>query len=135
MRLSMIAATGLAHAIRTTAAHDPGLTAPARTINMRARAETEHAIEHGDYREPGTDRPTTHQPTRNAIIPLPGPARRGLVTNADALITTCGRVIDTTTGVHTDLVHAPRPAGRAGPLRPGPPARSAARQPSLAPGL
>ena len=122
LRLSMIAATGLAHAIRTTAAHDPGLTAPARTINVRARAETELAIERSDYREPGTDRPTADQPSRNAIIPLPGPARRGLVTNADALITTCGRVIDTTTGVHTDLVRPPqasrpRPAA-ATPTRP-----------------
>jgi hypothetical protein len=84
--LSMVASLDIAYVVRDTAADQPGLTAPARIIGMRAQGEAEIAIEQGETRYEGVTWTTRHQTAANRLIPLPEPARRGLINLADDVI-------------------------------------------------
>jgi hypothetical protein len=75
-------AVELAYVTRELAADHPGLAAPARVIAMRAQGEAEVAIEQGETRFEGVRWVTPHQMPANQTIPLPEPARRGLVNAA-----------------------------------------------------
>jgi excisionase family DNA binding protein len=88
LHLSMVASVDIAHVVRDTAAHHPGLTAPARIIGMRAQGEAEIAIEQGETRYEGVTWTTRRQIATNQLIPLPEPARRGLINLADDVIAT-----------------------------------------------
>ena len=79
---SMVASVELAYVTREIAADHPGLAAPARVIAMRAQGEAEVAIEQGETRFEGVRWVTPHQIAANQVIPLPEPARRGLVNAA-----------------------------------------------------
>jgi hypothetical protein len=79
---SMVAGVELAYVTREVAADHPGLAAPARVIAMRAQGEAEFAIEQGETRFEGVRWVTPHQIAVNQVIPLPEPARRGLVNAA-----------------------------------------------------
>jgi len=79
---SMVAGLELAYVTREIAADHPGLAAPARVIAMRAQGEAEIAIEQGETRFEGVRWVTPHQIAANPLIPLPEPARRGLVNAA-----------------------------------------------------
>jgi hypothetical protein len=79
---SMVAAVELANVTREIAADHPGLAAPARVIAMRAQGEAEVAIEQGETRFEGVTWVTPRQIAANQVIPLPEPARRGLVNAA-----------------------------------------------------
>jgi hypothetical protein len=72
----------LAYVIRDIAADHPGLAAPARMIAMRTQGEAEVAIEQGESRFEGVRWVTPQQIATNQLIPLPEPARRGLVNAA-----------------------------------------------------
>jgi hypothetical protein len=79
---SLLAGVELAYVTREIAADHPGLAAPARVIAMRAQGEAEVAIEQGETRFEGVRWVTTQQLATNQVIPLPEPARRGLVNAA-----------------------------------------------------
>jgi hypothetical protein len=79
---SLVAGVELAYASREIAADHPGLAAPARVIAMRAQGEAEIAIEQGETRFEGVRWVTPQQIATNQVIPLPEPARRGLVNTA-----------------------------------------------------
>src|SRR5215213_4511365 len=96
LHLSMVACAEIAYVVRETAADHPGLTAPARIIGMRSQGEAEIAIEQGETRYEGVTWTTRRQIAANRLIPLPEPARRGLINLAE-------EVIATTTGL------SPRP--------------------------
>jgi hypothetical protein len=79
---SIVASVELANITRDIAADYPRLAAPARIIAMRTQGEAEIAIEQGETRFEGVKWVTPQQITTNQIIPLPEPARRGLVNAA-----------------------------------------------------
>jgi hypothetical protein len=83
LHLSMVAAIDIAYVVRDTAADHPGLTAPARIIGMRSQGESEIAIEQGETRYEGVTWTTRRQIAANRVIPLPEPARRGLINLAE----------------------------------------------------
>jgi hypothetical protein len=91
--LSMIASVDIAHVARDTAADHPGLTAPARIIGMRAQGEAEIAIEQGETRYEGVRWTTPRQISANDVIPLPKPARRGLINLTDDVIATANQSV------------------------------------------
>ena len=79
---SLVAGVELAYVTREIAADHPGLAAPARVIAMRAQGEAEVAIEQGETRFEGVRWVTPQQIAANQVIPLPEPARRGLINAA-----------------------------------------------------
>jgi hypothetical protein len=79
---SMVSAVELAYVTRDVAADHPGLAAPAWIIAMRAQGEAEVAIEQGETRFEGVRWVTPQQIAANQVIPLPEPARRGLINAA-----------------------------------------------------
>ena len=79
---SLLAGVELAYVTREVAADHSGLAAPARVIAMRAQGEAEVAIEQGETRFEGVRWVTPRQIADNQVIPLPEPARRGLVNAA-----------------------------------------------------
>ena len=91
LHLSMVASIDIAYVVRDTAADHPGLTAPARIIGMRSQGEAEIAIEQGETRYEGVTWTTPRQIAANQLIPLPEPARRGLINLADDVIATTNR--------------------------------------------
>jgi hypothetical protein len=91
LHLSIVASVDIAHVARDTAADHPGLTAPARIIGMRSQGEAEIAIEQGETRYEGVTWITSRQIAANQLIPLPEPARRGLINLADDVIATTNR--------------------------------------------
>ena len=93
LHLSMVASVDIAHVVRDTAADHPGLTAPARIIGMRAQGEAEIAIEQGETRYEGVTWTTRRQIATNQLIPLPEPARRGLINLADDVIATANHAV------------------------------------------
>jgi hypothetical protein len=93
LHLSMIATVDLAYVIRDTAADHRSLIAPARIIGMRAQGEAEIAIEQGETRYEGVTWTTPCQIAANQLIPLPEPARRGLINLADDVIATTQRTV------------------------------------------
>jgi hypothetical protein len=88
VHLSMVASVEIAYVVRDTAADHPGLTAPARIIGMRSKGEAEIAIEQGETRYEGVTWTTRRQLASNPLIPLPEPARRGLINLADDVLAT-----------------------------------------------
>jgi hypothetical protein len=93
LHLSMVASVDIAYVVRDTAADHPGLTAPARIIGMRAQGEAEVAIEQGETRYEGITWTTRSQIAANQLIPLPEPARRGLINLADDIIATTNQAV------------------------------------------
>jgi hypothetical protein len=89
----VVASVDIAHVVRDTAADHPGLTAPARMIGMRAQGEAEIAIEQGETRYEGVTWTTRRQIATNQLIPLPEPARRGLINLADDVIATTNHAV------------------------------------------
>jgi hypothetical protein len=79
---SLVTSVELANVNREIAADHPGLAAPARVIAMRAQGEAEVAIEQGETRFEGVRWVTPQQIATNQVIPLPEPARRGLINAA-----------------------------------------------------
>ena len=93
LHLSMVASIDIAYVVRDTAADHPGLTGPARIIGMRSQGEAEIAIEQGETRYEGVTWTTRRQIAANRVIPLPEPARRGLINLADEVIATTNRAV------------------------------------------
>jgi hypothetical protein len=93
LHLSIVASVDIAHVVRDTAADHPGLTAPARIIGMRSQGEAEIAIEQGETRYEGVTWTTPRQIAANQVIPLPEPARRGLINLADDVIATTNQAV------------------------------------------
>jgi hypothetical protein len=93
LHLSMVASIDIAYVVRETAADHPGLTAPARIIGMRSQGEAEIAIEQGETRYEGVTWTTRSQIAANQLIPLPEPARRGLINLADDVIATTNHAV------------------------------------------
>jgi hypothetical protein len=105
--LSIVASVDIAHVVRDTAADHPGLTAPARIIGMRAQGEAEIAIEQGETRYEGVTWTTPRQIAANQLIPLPDPARRGLINLAADVIATTSKSV--TAAAQFDPSDATRP--------------------------
>jgi hypothetical protein len=99
LHLSMVASIDVAYVVRDTAADHPGLTGPARIIGMRSQGEAEIAIEQGETRYEGVTWTTRRQIAANRVIPLPEPARRGLINLADEVIATTNRAVAAATQV------------------------------------
>lgn len=95
LHLSMVGAVAIAHLAREVAATDPKLTAPARVIAMRAQGEAEIAREQGITAYDGRTWASPGQVAANQVIPLPEPARRGLVNLANDVIASCNRAAAT----------------------------------------
>jgi hypothetical protein len=93
LHLSMVASVEIAYVVRDTAADHPGLTAPARIIGMRSQGEAEIAIEQGETRYEGVTWTTHPQRASNQLIPLPEPARRGLINLADDVLATTNQAV------------------------------------------
>jgi hypothetical protein len=93
LHLSMVASVDIAYVARDTAADHPGLTAPARIIGMRAQGEAEIAIQQGETRYEGVRWTTPQQISANEVIPLPKPARRGLINHTDDVIATANQSV------------------------------------------
>jgi hypothetical protein len=93
LHLSVVASIDIAYVVRDTAADYPGLAAPAGIIGMRSQGEAEIAIEQGETRYEGVTWTTRRQIAANRVIPLPEPARRGLINLADAVIATTNRAV------------------------------------------
>jgi hypothetical protein len=93
LHLSMVASIEVAYVVRDTAADHPGLTAPARIIGMRSQGEAEIAIEQGETRYEGVTWTTRRQRASNQLIPLPEPARRGLINLADDVLATTRQAV------------------------------------------
>jgi hypothetical protein len=109
VHLSIVAALDIAYVVRDTAADHPGLTAPARLIGMRAQGEAEIAIEQGETRYEGITWTTRSQIAANQLIPLPEPARRGLINLADDLIATTKRAVTVAAQLHpSDVTRSTR---------------------------
>jgi hypothetical protein len=89
----MVASADIAHVVRDTAADQHGPTAPARIIGMRSQGEAEIAIEQGETRYEGVTWTTPRQIAADQIIPLPEPARRGLINLADDVIATTNQAV------------------------------------------
>jgi hypothetical protein len=100
LHLSMVASVEIAYVVRDTAADHPGLTAPARIIGMRSQGEAEIAIEQGETRYEGVTWATRRQRASNQLIPLPEPARRGLINLADDVVATTNQAV--AAGAHLD---------------------------------
>jgi hypothetical protein len=108
LHLSMVASIDIAY-VRDTATDHPGLTAPARIIGMRAQGEAEIAIEQGETRYEGMTRTTRSQIAANQLIPLPEPARRGLINLADDVIATTNHAVAAAAQLHpSDVKRANR---------------------------
>jgi hypothetical protein len=101
LHLSMIASLDIAYVVRDTAVDHPGLIAPARIIGMRAQGEAELAIEQGETRYEGVTWTTPSQIVANQLIPLPEPARRGLINLAGEVIASTNRAVAAAAEVDT----------------------------------
>jgi hypothetical protein len=93
LHLSMVSAVDVAHVAHEVAATHPALIAPARVIAMRAQGEAEIAREQGITAYDGATWAGSRQIAMNQLIPLPEPARRGLVNLASVVIATCNRAV------------------------------------------
>jgi hypothetical protein len=114
---SIVAGVELAHVTREIAADHPRLAAPARLIAMRAQGEAEVAIEQGETRFEGVRWVTPHQIAANQVIPLPEPARRGLINAATDVAAATNQAVAAAAHLRP-TEHAPR-AGADGGRRVG----------------
>ena len=85
----MVSSLDLAYLTRDIAATSPTLTAPARQIAMRAQGEAEVAADQGNTAYQGITWATERQVATNQLIPLPAPARLGLINATDQVIASC----------------------------------------------
>jgi hypothetical protein len=126
LHLSMVGAIDIAHVVREVAANQPTLTAPARVIAMRAQGEAEIAKEQGLTAYDGKTWASARQIATNQMIPLPDPARRGLVNLTNNVITTCNRAVaasaplDPSESAQPDRSVAPPALRRSGQSRTAP---------------
>jgi hypothetical protein len=111
LHLSMVASVDIAYVVRDTAADHPGLAAPARIIGMRAQGEAEIAIEQGETRYEGVTWTTRSQIAANQLIPLPEPARRGLINLADDVIATTNQSVAAAAQLHPNDVKGANRSG------------------------
>jgi hypothetical protein len=111
LHLSMVASVDIAYVVRDTAADHPGLTAPARLIGMRAQGEAEIAIEQGETRYEGVTWTTRSQIAANQLIPLPEPARRGLINLADDVIAATNQSVAAAAQLHPNDVKGANRSG------------------------
>jgi hypothetical protein len=93
LHLSLLAGGDVAYLTREVAAKNPDLTAPARVIAMRAQGEAELAADQGETQHDGKVWATPRQMAANELIPLPEPARRGLVNLAGDVIAESNRAV------------------------------------------
>jgi hypothetical protein len=100
----MVASVDIANVVRDTAADHPGLAAPARIIGMPAQGEAEIAIEQGETRYEGVTWTTHRQIATDQLIPLPEPARRGLINLADDVIATTNHAVAAAAQLHPSHV-------------------------------
>jgi hypothetical protein len=113
---SLVASVELAYVTREIAADHSGLAAPARVIAMRAQGEAEVAIEQGETRFEGVRWVTPHQIAANQVIPLPEPARRGLINAATDVAAATNQAV--AAAAHFQLTE-PAPRVAADPARHG----------------
>jgi hypothetical protein len=119
LHLSMVASVDIAYVVRDTAADHPGLAAPARIIGMRTQGEAEIAIEQGETRYEGVTWTTPRQIAANQLIPLPEPARRGLINLADDVIAATNQAAAAAAQLHpSDAVQRTRPRAEPAAGRP-----------------
>jgi hypothetical protein len=111
LHLSMVASVDIAYVVRDTAADHPGLTAPARIIGMRSQGEAEIAIEQGETRHEGVTWTTRSQIAANQLIPLPEPARRGLINLADDVIAITNQAVAAAAQLHPSDVKGANRSG------------------------
>ena len=93
LHLNMVSALDVAYVTRDIAATSPTLTAPARQIAMRAQGEAEIAADQGNTAYQGMTWATERQIAANQLIPLPTPARLGLIKATDHVIASCNRAV------------------------------------------
>jgi hypothetical protein len=93
LQLGMVGAVDIAYIAREVAATGSTLTAPARVIAMRAQGEAEIARDQGITAYDGKTWTSPRQIATNQVIPLPDPARRGLVNLANDVIASCNRAV------------------------------------------
>ena len=111
LHLSLLAGVDVAYLTREVAANHPGLTAPARVIAMRAQGEAELAADQGETRYDGKVWATPRQIATNELIPLPEPARRGLVNLAEDVIATSNRAVASSRPPQPQRPRTPRQNG------------------------
>jgi hypothetical protein len=103
----------VAYLTREISATNTSLTAPARSIQLRAQAEAEVGIDNGESRWVGQDWTTPAQVQANQLIPLPEPARCGLIKLASDTIATSSKAVAVAASVDsTGRIHPARPARR-----------------------
>jgi len=93
LHLTMVCALDVAYLTRDIAATSPTLTAPARQIAMRAQGEAEIAADQGNTAYQGMTWATERQIAANQVIPLPAPARLGLIKATDRVIASCNSAV------------------------------------------
>ena len=93
LHLNMASTLDVAYLTRDIAATSPTLTAPARQIAMRAQGEAEIAADQGNTAYEGMTWATEQQIAANQLIPLPAPARLGLIKGTDHVIASCNSTI------------------------------------------
>src|SRR5215207_3135976 len=114
LHLNMVSTVDVAHVTRDIAATTPTLTAPARQIAMRAQGEAEIAADQGNTAYEGKTWATERQIATNQVIPLPTPARLGLIKATDHLIASCGSAVAAAAPLDpSESAQAMRPAARA----------------------
>ena len=94
LHLALAGGIDVSHVIRRVAVTEPSLTAPASIIGMRTQREVERAADRGESRYPGVEWVSEQQMRTNQRIPLPDPARHGLVNLADVTTATSTRAHD-----------------------------------------
>ena len=80
---------------------------------MRAQGEAEIAIEQGETRYEGVTWTTPRQLASSQLIPLPQPARRGLINLADDVIATNNHAVAAAAQLHPNHVEAATRSGHA----------------------
>ena len=93
LHLNMVSSLDVAYLTRDIAATSPTLTAPARQIAMRAQGEAEIAADHGNTAYQGMTWATERQIAANQLIPLPTPARLGLIKATHHVIASCNSAV------------------------------------------
>jgi len=114
LHLNMVATLDLAHLTRDIAATSPTLTPPARQIAVRAQGEAEIAADQDNTKYEGMTWATERQIAANQLIPLPAPARLGLIKSADHVIASCKSAVAAAASLNPgQSPQVTRPAARA----------------------
>jgi len=100
LHLNMASSLDVAYLTRDIAATSPTLTAPARQIAMRAQGEAEIAAGQGNTEFEGMTWATERQIAANQLIPLPTPARLGLIKATDHVIASCNSAVAAAATLH-----------------------------------